>query len=66
MLEEGNGGGKQKTAIMEVNYEGVIAEGKISRSKESIGDSALPLPLPRPPRLPSYRHTQRDRSFLQL
>lgn len=34
------GNGQQKTAIMEVNYKGVIAEGKIRKSKESIGDFA--------------------------
>lgn len=71
---------------MEVNYEGMIVEGKIGGSEESIGDSLLSLflfPLSRAlalssshriillhllrlPRLPSYRHTQRDRSFLQL
>lgn len=85
--ERETGSKQQKIAIMEVNYEGVIAEGKTSRSKENIGDSpplsfflpsvSLPLSfsllpcaillyLARLPWLPSYRHTQRDRSFLQL
>lgn len=37
--ERETGSKQQKIAIMEVNYEGVIAEGKTGRSKESIGDS---------------------------